>query len=87
MKVLETHKKCILRQQGEGIYVREFRGDILLNSKSEFHQPALTRIVAVTGNLNDNQIYLNQAAQRSANNTRTISRRRRTTLRRREDRR
>ena len=41
------------RQGEEGIYIRESRHDILLNSKMEFHQPSLTRIVAISGNMNE----------------------------------
>ena len=46
LKVESTFKKCLDRQVTEGIYIHNSSADYLLNSKSEFLQPAVTRISA-----------------------------------------
>ena len=41
----QVFKKCLERQVTEGINITNSTADILLNSKSEYHQPAVTRVV------------------------------------------
>ena len=38
-------KKCLDRQVNEGIAITHTQADILMNSKSEYHQPSVTRVV------------------------------------------
>ena len=45
LKAERTFRKCLERQVSEGIEIANSDAEILLNSKSEFHQPAVTRIV------------------------------------------
>ena len=42
-KVLRSYKDCLSRQASEGIFISKIQGEIL-NSKSEFHQPAIVTI-------------------------------------------
>ena len=44
MKSEKTFKKCLERQVAEGVAISHSKSDILLNSKAEFHQPALNRV-------------------------------------------
>ena len=45
----------MVRQVNEGARVRLQKADICMNSKSEFHQPGIVRVMAVRGNLNEEQ--------------------------------
>ena len=45
MKSDSTFKKCLERQVAEGVAIANSNADIILNSKSEFHQPALNRVI------------------------------------------
>ena len=49
MKALRSFKSCLLRQVNEAVRISSSRADIMLNSKSEFHQAPLTRLVAYRG--------------------------------------
>ena len=44
LKVESTHKKCLERQVTEGVYVSNSKADHVLNSKSEYMQPAVRRV-------------------------------------------
>ena len=44
-KVEGTFKSCLDRQVQEGVRITYDESDELLNSKSEFHQPGVTRVV------------------------------------------
>ena len=55
MDVLKTFKHPLVRQNDEGVRVKCSKADILMNSKSEFYQPGIVRVVAFRGNLNDEQ--------------------------------
>ena len=46
MKIESTFKKCLDRQVTEGVYIHNSASDHVLNSKSEFLQPAVSRISA-----------------------------------------
>ena len=48
MASLEIVKR-ITRQVNEAVRISSNQADILLNSKNQFHQAPLTRLVAVTG--------------------------------------
>ena len=37
-----TFKKCLERQVAEGVAIASSEADIIINSKAEFHQPALS---------------------------------------------
>ena len=43
-KVNQTFKKCLERQVTEGVKIKNSKADIIMNSKSEYHQPAIHRI-------------------------------------------
>ena len=43
-KVIKTFRKPLDRQVFEGVRINHDQSDILMNSKSEFHQPAETRV-------------------------------------------
>ena len=55
MVALRSFKYPMVRQVNEGARVRLTKADICMNSKSEFHQPGIVRVVAVRGNLNEEQ--------------------------------
>ena len=42
--VKSTHKSCLERQITEGCMIHNSEADIVLNGKSEFHQPSTTRV-------------------------------------------
>ena len=44
MESHRTFKKCLERQVAEGIAISNSAVDVLLNSKAEFHQPAVQRV-------------------------------------------
>ena len=45
----------MVRQVNEGARVRLTKADMCMNSKSEFHQPGIVRVVAIRGNVNEEQ--------------------------------
>ena len=49
MKALRSFKSPLMRQVNEPVRISSSRADMLLNSKNEFHQAPLTRLVALTG--------------------------------------
>ena len=55
MDALRAYKYPMVRQVNEGARVRLTDADICMNSKSEFHQPGIVRVVAVRGNVNEEQ--------------------------------
>ena len=55
MDALRSFKYPMLRQVNEGARVRLQEADICMNSKSEFHQAGIVRVMAVRGNLNEEQ--------------------------------
>ena len=42
-RVKDSFKDCLSRQIAEGVHIRRCK-DIILNSKSEWHQPALWQV-------------------------------------------
>jgi hypothetical protein len=68
MEITGLFQSCVARQGDEGMRVREAEQDaevdIVMNSKSEFHQPPLVRLVAMRGNRNETQDIENQQRQR-----------------------
>ena len=54
MKVCGRFHSCLVRQVNEPVRMMRAKADILLNSKSEFHQAPLVRVAALTG-LQDEQ--------------------------------
>ena len=55
MDALRSFRYAMVRQVNEGARVRITKADICMNSKSEFHQPGIVRVVAVRGNVNEEQ--------------------------------
>ena len=55
MDVIQNFKHPLIRQSNEGVRVKYSKAPILLNSKSEFHQPSVVRFVAMRGNINEEQ--------------------------------
>ena len=49
MKVLRSFKSCLERQINEPVRITSSKADIVLNSKSEFHQAPITRVVVTRG--------------------------------------
>ena len=44
LKVESNHTKCLERQIKEGVSIKNSDADIVMNSKAEFHQPAVRRV-------------------------------------------
>ena len=44
MKVESNHTNCLERQLKEGIFIKNSNADHVLNSKAEYHQPAVRRV-------------------------------------------
>ena len=55
MEVTGTFRHNIERQANEGVRVRESKANIVMNSKAEFHQPPITRVVIMRGNRDEQQ--------------------------------
>ena len=55
MDALRAFKYAMVRQVNEGARVRLTKADMCMNSKSEFHQPGIVRVVAIRGNVNEEQ--------------------------------
>ena len=67
MTCLQSFKTAFMRQVNEGVRIACCGADICLNSKIQFHQPALVRITATLGNTNDDQTsYSSQPRGRNA---------------------
>jgi hypothetical protein len=56
MSITGRFKRCLVRQEDEGTRLSESKADILLNSKMQWHQPAISRVIMIRGNSNDDQI-------------------------------
>ena len=44
LKVESNHTKCLERQIKEGVFIKNSDADIVMNSKAEYHQPAVRRV-------------------------------------------
>lgn len=49
MEVLKSFKSCLERQINEAVRITSSKADIQMNSKSEFHQAPIVRVVAARG--------------------------------------
>ena len=47
LKVESTHAKCLDRQVKEGVAIKNSGAVHKLNSKAEYHQPALRRVIVI----------------------------------------
>ena len=56
MDALRPLKFPMVRQVNKGDRVRLTKAEIFKNSKYEFHQPGIVRIITVKGNVNDEQM-------------------------------
>jgi hypothetical protein len=55
MRILAVHKKCIMRQNGEAVWITNTECDLLMNSRIEHHQPPISRILIMNGNRQEDQ--------------------------------
>jgi hypothetical protein len=79
MEVTGTHKSVVERMCDEIVRIKVSNSKIILNSKNDWNQPALVRVVAVTGNSQETQQGDDQPTRqerRSARDTPTRRRRR-----------
>ena len=60
-----THQTAMRRQINEAVRIAQSEADLILNSKSEFHQAPLTRVVPVSGLTQDQEIFFPRPASRS----------------------
>ena len=49
MKQTNVFRSCLVRQVNEAVRIEMSRADCVMNSKSEFHQAPLVRVVPVNG--------------------------------------
>ena len=49
MKVLESFQSAMARQVNEGVRIKRSKADCMMNSKSEFHQHPVVRVVPMRG--------------------------------------
>ena len=49
MKVLGSFQSSMARQVNEGVRIKRSKADCLMNSKSEFHQHPVVRVVPMRG--------------------------------------
>ena len=49
MKIIQSHTSSLCRQVHEAVRISRTQAEVILNSKSEFHQAPLVRVVAMTG--------------------------------------
>ena len=49
MKVLGSFQSSMARQVNEGVRIKRSKADCLMNSKSEFHQHLVVRVVPMRG--------------------------------------
>jgi hypothetical protein len=57
MEVLKKYRTCLERQEGEAVYVRLESNEEteIMNSRSDFHQPPLVRVITTRGNSQEEQ--------------------------------
>jgi hypothetical protein len=55
MTVTGRFRSCLVRQEDEGTRLSENDAKIIMNSKMQWHQPAINRVVVVRGNANEDQ--------------------------------
>ena len=49
MKVLQSFQSSMARQVNEGVRIKRSKADCMMNSKSEFHQHPVVRVVPMRG--------------------------------------
>ena len=49
MRALQSFSSCLVRQVNEAVRIEMSTADFLLNSKSEFHQAPMVRVVTLVG--------------------------------------
>ena len=55
MKQTNVFKSCLVRQVNEAVRIEMSTADCVMNSKAEFHQAPLIRVVPVTGLLEEQE--------------------------------
>ena len=53
MKIVGQFRSCLERQTNEAVRITGSKAEMVLNSKSEWHQTPLVRVIPVTGLMND----------------------------------
>ena len=68
MKVVETHRSPLSRQIHEGVAIETNKADIVMNSKSEWNQARLPRIIIESGEevIEDKESGLNRNREEGA---------------------
>ena len=68
MKVIETHRTPLSRQIHEGVAIETNQADIIMNSKTEWNQSRLPRIMIESGEevLEDEESGLNRNRERKS---------------------
>ena len=61
MKQTNVFKSCLTRQVNEAVRIEMSTADCVMNSKAEFHQAPLVRVVATTGLLDGQEERLEAA--------------------------
>jgi hypothetical protein len=56
MTITGRFKGCLERLEDEATRIRETEAQILMNSKTQWHQPPINRVVVLRGNTNEDQI-------------------------------
>ena len=49
MVIIQSHSSCLSKQLHEVVMISRTEAEFIINSKSEFHQAPLVRVVATTG--------------------------------------
>ena len=53
MKVVGVHRSCLVRQVNEAVRIMISEAGCVMNSKSEFHQAPLVRVIPTSGLLEE----------------------------------
>ena len=49
MRALGSYQSCLVRQVNEAVRIGSSKAECIMNSKAEFHQAPLVRVVTVVG--------------------------------------
>ena len=74
MEVLSHHKSCLDRQVQESVRISRTEAEIILNSKSEFHQAPIVRVSATTGLQEEQEDRISPSSQEAGRGGRSHTR-------------
>ena len=77
MEVVSHHKSCLDRQVHESVRISRTEAEIILNSKSEFHQAPIVRVSATTGLQEEQEDRISPSSQEAGRGGRSHTRGRR----------